>query len=323
MAKLLLWNETSVTEFILLGFSESHEVQILLFVLFLLFYLVALVGNTLLLITLSAERSLHTPMYFFLGNLSFLEICYTTNIFPCMLASFLTEAKSISFSGCMTQFYLFGSLGGTECLLLSMMSYDRYLAICNPLCYAAVMSRDMCLFLAAASWISGFLITLVTILFMSSLTFCGPNEIDHFFCDFSPLLKLACSDTYLFEKISFFLSSTLTLVPFLLTVVSYIYILSAILNHPSTAGSQKAISTCSSHLIVVTAFYGTLIVMYVVPAADHSLDLNKVFSIFYTMVTPMVNPLIYSLRNREVCEALKRLVDRKCISCWKEKSGKM
>ncbi|XP_026508239.1 olfactory receptor 6B2-like [Terrapene carolina triunguis] len=323
MAKLLLWNETSVTEFILLGFSESCEVQILLFVLFLLFYLVALAGNTLLLITVSAERSLHTPMYFFLGNLSFLEICYTTNIFPCMLASFLTEAKSISFSGCMAQFYLFSSLGGTECLLLSMMSYDRYLAICNPLRYAAVMNRGMCLCLAAASWISGFVITLVTILFMSSLTFCSPNEIDHFFCDFSPLLKLACSDTYLFKKVSFFLSSTLTLVPFLLTVVSYIYILSAILNRPSTAGSQKAISTCSSHLIVVTSFYGTLIVMYVVPAADHSLDLNKVFSIFYTMVTPMVNPLIYSLRNREVREALKRQVGRKFASCWKEKSGKM
>ncbi|XP_067403986.1 olfactory receptor 5P68-like [Emydura macquarii macquarii] len=323
MAKLLLWNETSVTEFILLGFSKSHKVQLLLFVLFLLVYLLTLAGNSLLLITVSAERSLQTPMYFFLGNLSFLEICYTTNIFPRMLASFVAEGKSISFSGCMAQFYLFGSLGGAECLLLSMMSYDRYLAICSPLRYAAVMSKGMCLSLAAASWIGGFVVTLVTILFMSSLTFCGPNEIDHFFCDFSPLLKLACSDTTVFEKVAFFFSSTLTLVPFLLTMVSYIYILSAILKRPSTARSQKAISTCSSHLIVVTTFYGTLIVMYVVPAADHSLDLNKVFSVFYTMLTPMVNPLIYSLRNREVREALKRVVGRKFVSCWKEKSGKM
>ncbi|XP_038225102.1 LOW QUALITY PROTEIN: olfactory receptor 493-like [Dermochelys coriacea] len=229
--------------------------------------------------------------YFFLGNLSFLEIGYTTNIFPCMLASFFDEANSISFSAGMAQFYLFGSLGGSECLLLSMMSYDRYLAICNPLHYADVLSGQVSLCLAAASWIGGFLITLVTILFMVTLTFCGRNEIDHFFCDFTPLLKLSCSDTYLFKKVSFFLSSTLTLVPFLLTMVSYIYILSAILNRLSTAGSQKAISTCSSHLIVVITFYGTLIAMYVVPAADHSLDLNKVFSIFYNMVTPMVNPL--------------------------------
>uniref|UniRef100_A0A8C8RZF3 Olfactory receptor n=1 Tax=Pelusios castaneus TaxID=367368 RepID=A0A8C8RZF3_9SAUR len=306
-------NKTSLTEFILLGIG----VQLLLFVLFLLFYLITLAGNSVLLLTVSVERSLQTPMYFFLGNLSFLEICYTTNIFPKMLAGFLTNEKSISFSGCMAQFYFFGSLGGTECLLLSMMSYDRYLAICNPLRYAAVMSKAMCLCLATASWISGFIITLVTVLFMSSLTFCGSSEIDHFFCDFSPLLKLVCSDTYLFEKISFVFSSTLTLVPFLLTLVSYIYILSAILKLPSTASSQKAISTCSSHLIVVTMFYGTLIVMYVVPAADHSLDLNKIFSIFYTMVTPMVNPLIYSLRNREVHEALKKVVGKHFVSFWK------
>ncbi|XP_038225464.2 LOW QUALITY PROTEIN: olfactory receptor 6B1-like [Dermochelys coriacea] len=244
--------------------------------------------------------------YFFLGNLSFLEIGYTTNIFPCMLASFFDEANSISFSAGMAQFYLFGSLGGSECLLLSMMSYDRYLAICNPLHYADVLSGQVSLCLAAASWIGGFLITLVTILFMVTLTFCGRNEIDHFFCDFTPLLKLSCSDTYLFKKVSFFLSSTLTLVPFLLTMVSYIYILSAILNRLSTAGSQKAISTCSSHLIVVITFYGTLIAMYVVPAADHSLDLNKVFSIFYNMVTPMSLPEVLENKARSVLENKER-----------------
>ncbi|XP_077774385.1 olfactory receptor 10A7-like [Podarcis muralis] len=316
MAYLTRWNGTSVTEFLLLGFSDTPEMQPFLFALFLIFYMVTLPTNFLLLITVSTDRSLHTPMYFFLGNLSFLEIIYTSNIVPRMLTSLISEEKTISFMDCMIQFYFFGSLGGTECLLLSVMSYDRYIAICNPLHYTTVMNSNMCVWLAASSWISGFLITLITVLLMISLTFCGPNEIDHFFCDFSPLLKLACSDTYLFEKTSFILSSSLTLIPFLLTVVSYTYILSAVIKQASGTRSKKAISTCSTHLIVVTTFYGTLITMYVVPAAKHSVDTSKIFSIFYTIVTPMINPLIYSLRNKKVREALKRLVDAKLVF-WK------
>uniref|UniRef100_A0A674K6Z7 Olfactory receptor n=1 Tax=Terrapene triunguis TaxID=2587831 RepID=A0A674K6Z7_9SAUR len=314
-------NQTTIIEFILLGFGDLPALQILLFQLLLVIYIVTLAGNILIIVLVVVDQHLHTPMYFFLGNLSCLETCYTSTILPRMLASLLTGDRTISVSGCLVQLYFFGSLVGTECYLLAAMSYDRYLAICKPLHYSTHMNDRFCLHLAAGSWLSAFLV--VTIIIFLILTFCGPNEIDHFFCDFTPLLRLACSDTYLFEKVSFFLSSTLTLVPFLLTVVSYIYILSAILNRPSTARSQKAISTCSSHLIVVTTFYGTLIAMYVVPAADHSLDLNKVFSIFYTMMTPMANPLIYSLRNREVRKALKRLVGRKFASCWKEKSGKM
>uniref|UniRef100_A0A674KDT2 Olfactory receptor n=1 Tax=Terrapene triunguis TaxID=2587831 RepID=A0A674KDT2_9SAUR len=314
-------NQTTIIEFILLGFGDLPALQILLFQLLLVIYIVTLAGNILIIVLVVVDQHLHTPMYFFLGNLSCLETCYTSTILPRMLASLLTGDRTISVSGCLVQLYFFGSLVGTECYLLAAMSYDRYLAICKPLHYSTHMNDRFCLHLAAGSWLSAFLV--VTIIIFLILTFCGPNEIDHFFCDFTPLLRLACSDTYLFEKVSFFLSSTLTLVPFLLTVVSYIYILSAILNRPSTAGSQKAISTCSSHLIVVTTFYGTLIAMYVVPAADHSLNLNKVFSIFYTMMTPMANPLIYSLRNREVRKALKRLVGRKFASCWKEKNGKM
>lgn len=307
MADQTSCNGTSVAEFILLGFSDIPDMQSFLFALFLTFYLVTLAANSLLLITVSFDHSLHTPMYFFLGNLSLLEIIYTSNITPRMLVNLISADRSISFIDCMVQFYFFGSLGGTECLLLSVMSYDRYIAICNPLQYALVMNSGVCSWLAAGSWISGFLITLITVLLMTSLTFCGPNEIDHFFCDFSPLLKLICSDTYLFEKTSFILSSSLTLVPFLLTLVSYAFILSAVLKQSTGAGSTKAISTCSTHLIVVTTFYGTLITMYVVPAAKHSVDMSKIFSIFYTIVTPVINPLIYSLRNREVREALKRL----------------
>ncbi|XP_060639241.2 olfactory receptor 10A7-like [Anolis sagrei] len=313
MAFLVPSNVTPVAEFILLGFSDIPEMQNFLFATFLSFYLVTLVANSLLLITVSVDRSLHTPMYFFLGNLSFLEIVYTSNIVPRMLVGLISDDKSISFISCMVQFYFFGSLGGTECLLLSVMSFDHYIAICNPLHYANIMNDKMCFLLATGSWISGFLITLITLLLMTHLSFCGPNEINHFFCDFSPLLKLVCSDAYLFEKTSFILSSSLTLIPFIFTIISYAYILSAVLKQSSGIGSKRAISTCSSHLIVVTTFYGTLITMYVVPSAKHSIDTSKIFSIFYTIVTPMINPLIYSLRNREVREALRRLINTKHV----------
>ncbi|XP_065421254.1 olfactory receptor 5V1-like [Chrysemys picta bellii] len=307
MAKLLPWNEMLVTEFILLGFSESHEIQCLLFALFLLFYLVALAGNILLLITLAAEWSLHTPMYFFLGKLYFLEICYTTNIFPCMLASFLSEAKSISFNGCMAQFYLFGSLGVTECLLLSVMSYDRYLAICHPLSYASVMNFKVCLQLAAGCWITGFLTPIAMMVLTFTLPFCASKEVGHFFCDFMPLLKLSCTDTHLVEFLSFTVSACVTLVPFLLTLTSYYRIILTIRRIPSTTGKKKAFSTCSSHLLVVSIFYGTIIIVYGAPVGNQSPALNKAFSLLYTVISPMFNPLIYSLRNKEVKGALRKV----------------
>nr|XP_006117924.1 olfactory receptor 11A1-like [Pelodiscus sinensis] len=308
MVKLLMLNQTAPDRFILLGFSDFCESRVLLLLSFLIIYIVTIMGNVLIVVTVLSQHCLHTPMYWFLSNLSFLEICYTTNIVPRMLCGFRSEKSTISLPGCMIQFYLFASLGTTECLLLGMMAFDRYLAICHPLHYTTVMTGRVCTQLAAGSWAWGFLIPVITVAVMSRLTFCGPNEIDHFFCDFKPLVKLSCTDSYSIETTVCILSSAVTLVPFVLILVSYTHILRAILRIPSTTGKQKAFSTCSSHLIVVTTFYGTLIVMYVAPSANHSPALNKVFSLLYTTGTPMLNPIIYSLRNQEVRESVKKLL---------------
>ncbi|XP_067388377.1 olfactory receptor 2AP1-like [Emydura macquarii macquarii] len=304
-------NETSITEFILLGFGTIPELQILLFLLVLVIYIVTVAGNILIILLVVTDQHLHTPMYFFLGNLSCLETCYTSTILPRMLASLLTGDRTISVSGCITQFYFFGFLVSVECSLLSMMSYDRYLAICKPLHYTALMSGRVCLQLAALSWTSGFLATAIVIYLMSQLHFCGPNEIDHFLCDFTPLIKLSCSDTSLITLVTFIFSSIDTLPPFLLMLASYVCIISTILRIPSTSGRKKAFSTCSSHLIVVTIYYGTLMVVYLLPDIETLRDLNKMFSVFYTVLTPMVNPLIYSLRNKDIKLALRKVI-RKC-----------
>ncbi|XP_030402401.1 olfactory receptor 6N1-like isoform X1 [Gopherus evgoodei] len=301
-------NRTIITEFILLGFGNLPELQILLFLVFLVIYIVTMSGNILITALVVADQHLHTPMYFFLGNLSCLEMCYTSTVLPRLLASLLTGDRTISVSGCFAQFYCFGSLAATECYLLAAMSYDRYLAICKPLRYAALMTGRLCLQLAAGSWISGFLICIIIMCFMSQLTFCGPSEIDHFFCDFSPMLKLSCSDTSMMTLISFILASLDSPCPFLLTMTSYVCIIATILRIPSTTGRKKAFSTCSSHLIVVTVFYGTLMTVYLLPKTNTLKALNKVFSVFYTVLTPMLNPLIYSLRNKEVKEALRKVI---------------
>nr|XP_023967246.1 olfactory receptor 5V1-like [Chrysemys picta bellii] len=301
-------NQTVITEFILLGFGNLPELQILLFLVFLVIYIVTMSGNILIIALVVADQHLHTPMYYFLGNLSYLETCYTSTILPRMLASLLTGDRTISVSGCFAQFYCFCYLLATECYLLAAMSYDRYLAICKPLRYAALMNGRLFLQLTAGSWISGFLICVIMMCFMSQLTFCGPNEIDHFFCDFSPMLKLSCNDTRMITLVSFILASLDSPCPFLLTVTSYVCIIATILRIPSTTGRQKAFSTCSSHLIVVTVFYGTLMTVYLLPKTNTLRALNKVFSVFYTVLTPMLNPLIYSLRNKEVKEALRKII---------------
>ncbi|KAM7150845.1 olfactory receptor 6N1-like [Macrochelys suwanniensis] len=305
-------NETYITEFILLGFGNLRELQILLFLLFLVIYVVTVIGNILIVVLVVADQHLHTPMYFFLGNLSCLETCYTSTVLPRLVASLLTGDRTISVSGCITQFYFFGFLVAVECSLLSMMSYDRYLVICKPLHYTALMNGRICFQLAAVSWMSSFLATAVVIYLMSQLHFCGPKEIDHFLCDFTPVIKLSCSDTSLITLVTFIFSSIDTLPPFLLTLASYVSIISTILRIPSTSGRRKAFSTCSSHLLVVTIYYGTLIIVYVLPDTETLRDLNKVFSVFYTVLTPMVNPLIYSLRNKEVKEALGKVFN-KCM----------
>ncbi|XP_065419146.1 olfactory receptor 11A1-like [Chrysemys picta bellii] len=301
-------NRTVITEFILLGFGNLPELQILLFLVFLVIYTVTMFGNVLIIVLVVADQHLHTPMYFFLGNLSCLETCYTSTILPRMLASLLTGDRTISVSGCFAQFYCFCSLATTECYLLAAMSYDRYLAICKPLRYAALMNGRLFLQLTAGSWMSGFLICVIMMCFMSQLTFCGPNEIDHFFCDFSPMLKLSCSDTSMIALVCFILAFLDLPCPFLLTVTSYVCIIATILKIPSTTGRQKAFSTCSSHLIVVTLFYGTIMIVYMIPKSSNLRALNKVFSVFYTVLTPMLNPLIYSLRNKEVKEALRKVI---------------
>ncbi|XP_034646090.1 olfactory receptor 11A1-like [Trachemys scripta elegans] len=303
------WSNKTAIEFILLGFGNLPELQVLLFLLFSVIYTVTMVGNILIIILVVIDQHLHTPMYFFLGNLSCLETCYTSTILPRMLVSLLTGDRTISFRGCIIQFYIFGVLVTTECFLLSVMSYDRYLAICKPLHYGAHMNGKFCALLVAGSWINGFLAITMTTSLMSQLPFCG-SKIDHFFCDFTPMVKLSCSDTRLIEFWGFVLSTVCSLPPFLLTVTSYLCIITSILRIPSTTERQKAFSTCSSHLIVVTTFYGTLIIVYLLPKTKILRDLNKVFSIFYTVLTPLVNPLIYSLRNKEVKKALRKAVSK-------------
>ncbi|XP_060639247.2 olfactory receptor 9K2-like [Anolis sagrei] len=303
-------NESIITEFILLGFGNHSELQILLFLLFLTIYMLAMVGNLLIVLLVVSDRQLHIPMYFFLGNLSCLEICYSSTIVPRMLANFLTGNRNISFSGCFVQLYCFGFLVIAETCVLSVMSYDRYLAICKPLQYQLHMESRICISLAAGSWISGCFSASVVVIWMAQLTYCGFNGIDHFFCDFIPLSQLICGDASLFMEIAFLFSCLFTLPLFILTVTSYICIISAILKIPSSSGRKKAFSTCSSHLIVVTIFYGSLMVVYLLPDDPKMRSLTKVFSVFYTIFTPMVNPLIYSLRNKEVKEALRKFIHK-------------
>ncbi|XP_067421770.1 olfactory receptor 6N1-like [Emydura macquarii macquarii] len=310
MARTEWGNQTAITEFVLLGFGYLQELQIFLFLLFLIIYIGTMAGNILIVVLVVADQHLHTPMYFFLGNLSCLEICYSSTILPRMLASLLTEDRSISFLGCVMQYYFFGCLVATECYLLGVMSYDRYLAICKPLHYVTLMNGKRSRQIAAGSWICGLLTNTIITSLMSQLLFCGPNEIDHFFCDLTPVLNLSCSDAHLVELVTFILASIGTMPLFLLTLMSYIYIISTILRIPSTTGRQKAFSTCSSHLIVVTVFYGTLIIVYIVPETNALREVHKVLSLFYTVLTPMINPLIYSLRNKEVRKALGNAVNK-------------
>ncbi|XP_015278214.1 PREDICTED: olfactory receptor 1020-like [Gekko japonicus] len=310
MAKKGTENQTVMQEFLLLGFGDQSETQIVLFLLFLTIYIVTLIGNLSIIALVITDRHLHTPMYFFLGNLSCLEFFYSSTILPRMLVTFFAGGKAISVNECIVQYYFFGFLLGTECYLLTAMSYDRYLAVCRPLHYGSLMNCRICLQLAAGSWFSGFLANNIVIYFISQLFFCGPNEIDHFFCDFTPMVKLSCSDTHMTEVVTSIMAAVFTLPPFLLPLLSYVCIVVTILRIPSTTGRRKAFSTCSSHLTVVTIFYGTVMAVYMLPKNNTLSALNKVFSVFYTVLTPLANPLIYSLRNKEVKGAMKKCAAR-------------
>ncbi|XP_037771987.1 olfactory receptor 1020-like [Chelonia mydas] len=301
-------NQTSITKFILLGFRNMNEVQILLFVLFLVIYIVTMAGNLLIVMLVVADQQLHTPMYFFLGNLSFLDTCYTSVIAPRLLSGFLAEDRTMSFGDCITQLFFFSALACIECFLLAVMAYDRYLAVCNPLSYNVIMNLRFCLQLVSASWITGFSVSALAVGMVPQLSFCGPNEINNFFCDMEELLKLSCTKSPLAEMIILVSCSLVSLVPFLFIVMSYILILSATLQIASSAGRQKAFSTCASHLLVVSLYYGTIVIMYVSPSAERSPAFHKALSIMYTVVTSMFNPIIYSLRNKEVKGAFRKVV---------------
>uniref|UniRef100_A0A8D1ATZ5 Olfactory receptor n=1 Tax=Sus scrofa TaxID=9823 RepID=A0A8D1ATZ5_PIG len=299
---------TQISEFILLGFGDLHGLQYLLFGIFLTTYVVTLMGNIIILIVVLADHSLHTPMYFFLGHFSFLEIGYTTTIEPMMLRTLLSAHVPISFPDCANQFYFFAALVATECFLLAVMSYDRFIAICNPLYYSRIMDHWRCFQLAGACWVAGFLAPILLMVLIFQLTFCAANEIDHFFCDLKPIMKLACTDTQVAEMTSFICTSLFALGPFLLTLASYTHIISTILKIPSITGKQRAFSTCSSHLTVVGLYYGTLGIVYGFPSGHQSEDLLKLLSLLYTVLTPALNPIIYTLRNRDVKVALRKLV---------------
>ncbi|XP_077171140.1 olfactory receptor 5AP2-like [Paroedura picta] len=307
-------NKTAITTFILLGFGNAPELQILLFLVFIIIYSVTMAGNIIIIVLVIMDHHLHIPMYFFLGNLSCLETFYSSTILPRMLASFLTGDKTISVGGCLFQFFCFGTLVIAECYLLASMSYDRYLAICKPLQYATLMSGRLCFLISAVSWVYGITVMILIVSLMSQLKYCGPPEIDHFFCDLTPVLDLSCSDTTLVALVTFTACIIDSVPSFLLILLSYICIIASILRIPSSDGRKKAFSTCSSHLMVVSIFYGSLIFVYLLPQKEAVSEVDKIFSVFYTVLTPLINPLIYSLRNKEVKKAFKRMLNKCGIS---------
>ncbi|XP_063302579.1 olfactory receptor 1M1-like [Pelobates fuscus] len=303
-------NQTMVTEIILLGFHHLHSMRHLLFSIILVVYCLTISGNFLIIVLVSCCRHLHFPMYFFLTQMSISDILLTTNIAPQMLSIVNHEGGIIVFKACLNQYYFFVAFEISECLLLTVMSYDRYLAICNPLQYNSIMDHAVCIKLIVISWVfsyPGFLIGLFIVVSISQLEFCGPNIIDHFFCDIDPLLTLSCSDTLIIHVEALFLCVIVLIIPFLLIIVSYVYIALTISKIPSSSGKKKAFSTCSSHLTVVSMYYGTLIGIYTVPTHKRSLLTSKILSMFFTVVTPMLNPIIYSLRNNDIREALKKI----------------
>uniref|UniRef100_A0A452RJX0 Olfactory receptor n=1 Tax=Ursus americanus TaxID=9643 RepID=A0A452RJX0_URSAM len=304
-----LENLTELMEFVLLDFADVPDLQWLLFGLFLVIYIIIVMSNGLIFLITKLDPALQTPMYFFLGNFSFLEICYVSVTLPRMLMNLSTQRRTISLVACATQMCCVLVLGAAECLLLTVMAYDRYMAICNPLHYPLVMSRKVCLQLVAGSWISGIPVQIGQTFQIFSLPFCGSHLIDHFFCDIPPILKLlACGDTFVNEMMVYMVAVLIVTVPFLLILMSYGKIISTVLKLPSATSQARAFSTCSSHLTVVTLFFGSGILTYLRPKTSHSAGIDKVLSLSYTIVTPMFNPLIYSLRNKEVIAALRKLL---------------
>uniref|UniRef100_A0A8C6XAG4 Olfactory receptor n=1 Tax=Naja naja TaxID=35670 RepID=A0A8C6XAG4_NAJNA len=299
-------NQTNVSYFILLGFTTTSELQILLFALFLIAYLMILMENLIIISVIWVNNNLHNPMYFFLKNLSFLDICYSSVITPKAMLSFITGNKTISYRGCATQMFFFSLFGTTEAFFLAVMAYDRFIAICSPLLYHIIMSKKRCACLLSISYFFGCINCCIQTGFTFSLSFCDSLVIDHFFCDVPAVMKISCSATFVNEFVLLSVCGFIIVTTAIVVVISYVYIISTIINIPSVKGKQKAFSTCTSHLMAVSLFFGTVFFMYAQPGALSSPNQGKVVSMFYTVVIPMLNPIIYSLRNREVKEALRR-----------------
>ncbi|XP_063158670.1 olfactory receptor 5P56-like [Candoia aspera] len=304
-------NFTSVKEFILLGLSSHRKIHVLLFLVILIIYSLTVLGNLLIIILVQADVQLNTPMYYFLSHLAVIEICYVTSTMPLMLSHLVAGNGAISFPFCITQIYVVGSMATTESLLLGVMAYDRYLAICHPLTYAVVMDKRCQLQFALACWIIAPLLCGICDVFLVCQTYCGPNQINHFMCEIPAVLKLSCGETQIVENIISGVGAFLLLLPFCVILTSYALILYSVSHMKSTAGQHKAFSTCGSHLLVVTLFYGPGIFMYVIPKSNSAPDRNKQTAIFYVLITPLLNPIIYTLRNKDIHRAVRKIMQRK------------
>ncbi|XP_061444411.1 olfactory receptor 10G4-like [Rhineura floridana] len=305
-------NFTLVIKFTLLGFSETQGLRVLFFTLFLGIYLLTLLGNATILLTIHLSPQLHSPMYYFLSELSLLDVCYSTSTIPKMLAGFVNNSQRITYRGCVAQLYFFHFFGGTECFLLTVMAFDRYVAICNPLRYSSIMSKMVCTHFIAGTCLIGTVHSTIQTVLTFRLSYCGPYELEHYFCDVPPLLKVACADTSVNKVIIMFNVGVVALSSLLLIMGSYVRIVATIVTMCSEEGKRKAFSTCTAHLIVVLTLYVPCILIYLQPAKASSVQ--KVMAVFYTAITPAMNPLIYSLRSEEIKRAVKKLVFRKMFS---------
>ncbi|XP_049989932.1 olfactory receptor 5AN1-like [Alexandromys fortis] len=307
-------NSTKITQFILLGFSDFPRIITLLFVTFLLIYITTLTWNLSLIVLIRMDSHLHTPMYFFLCNLSIIDFCYISCTVPKMLSNFFQEKQAISFVGCIVQNFIFSIIGLSESCLMTAMAYDRYAAICNPLLYSSIMSPTLCVLMVVASYMSGLTASLLQLFALLHLHFCGPNVIRHFFCDMPQLLLLSCTDTFFVQVLTAILTMIFGFVNVLAILISYGYIILSILKITSSKGRFKALNTCTSHLTAVSLFYTSSIFVYLSSSSGGSSSFDRFASVFYTVVIPMLNPLIYSLRNKEIKESMKRLLKKTICS---------